>query len=202
MTEQENFLARWTRLKRESIGDTHSTPAEIPRTEPEESLPRAPVGAEPATGTPASLPAIESITGESDIRLFLESGVPTELVRAALRAAWATDPAIRDFVGIAESQWDFNDPSAMPGFAPIATVHDPHSVVTASLSPLDSALAPVERKTDVVNPQRDGQVDKVWLSSAMENRNPVREEVTAQATHPRKDHADSLPRRHGSALPK
>jgi TorA maturation chaperone TorD len=30
-----------------------------------------------------------------------------------------TDPAIRDFIGIAESQWDFNDPTAMPGFGPL-----------------------------------------------------------------------------------
>jgi TorA maturation chaperone TorD len=30
-----------------------------------------------------------------------------------------TDPAIRDFIGIAENQWDFNDPTAMPGFGPL-----------------------------------------------------------------------------------
>ena len=42
--------------------------------------------------------------------------MPAELTRAALRRAWVSDPAIRDFIGIAENQWDFNDPEAIPGF--------------------------------------------------------------------------------------
>ena len=67
----------------------------------------------------ASLPSIETITGDTDIRGFLQSRVPAELTRAALRQAWASDPAIRDFIGIAENQWDFNDPAAMPGFGPL-----------------------------------------------------------------------------------
>ena len=63
------------------------------------------------------LPAIETIKVDTDIEAFLQSGVPAELTRAALRQAWASDPAIRDFIGIAENQWDFNDPNAMPGFS-------------------------------------------------------------------------------------
>jgi len=65
------------------------------------------------------LPPLQSITAGTDIRSFLDSNVPPELTKAALRRAWATDPAIRDFIGIAENQWDFNDPTAMPGFGPI-----------------------------------------------------------------------------------
>src|SRR6266567_3492109 len=65
---------------------------------------------------PASLPSIETITINTDIRGFLQSRVPPELTRSALRRAWASDPAIRDFIGIAENQWDFNDPSSIPGF--------------------------------------------------------------------------------------
>src|ERR1700723_2505215 len=66
-----------------------------------------------------TLPAIDSITATTDIRAFLKPGVPDGLKHAALRQAWATDPAIRDFVGIAENQWDFNDRTAMPGFGPM-----------------------------------------------------------------------------------
>ena len=66
-----------------------------------------------------NLPPLQSITADTDIRSFLESNVPLGLAKAALRRAWVTDPAIRDFIGIAESQWDFNDPSAMPGFGPL-----------------------------------------------------------------------------------
>jgi hypothetical protein len=68
---------------------------------------------------PASLPSIETITVNTDIRGFLQKRVPVELTRAALRRAWASDPAIRDFIGIAENQWDFNDPDALPGFGPL-----------------------------------------------------------------------------------
>ena len=68
---------------------------------------------------PASLPSIETITVNTDIRGFLQSRVPAELTRAALRQAWASDPAIRDFIGIAENQWDFNDPDSIPGFGPL-----------------------------------------------------------------------------------
>lgn len=202
MSEQEEFLARWMRLKQQRGGEPKPKAAETQPTEAGKSLPPVPLGAESASVAPESLPAIESITGESDVRLFLQSGVPTELVRGALRAAWTTDPAIRDFVGIAESQWDFNDPSAMPGFGPLAATQSAQSVVKPSVSPLDCAPDVVERGTDVVNPQRDGQVDKVWLSSGTENRIPESVEVTRQAAYPREDDADSRPRRHGSALPK
>ena len=72
-----------------------------------------------ATFDLASLPPLQSIAAGTDIRSFLGSSVPVELTKTALRRAWATDPAIRDFIGIAESQWDFNDPTAMPGFGPL-----------------------------------------------------------------------------------
>jgi hypothetical protein len=52
----------------------------------------------------ASLPSIDAIVADTDVRRFLQSGVPAELTRAALRRAWTSDPAIRDFVGIAENQ--------------------------------------------------------------------------------------------------
>ena len=68
---------------------------------------------------PASLPAIESVGAESNIRAFLETGVPDDLARAALRRVWSLDPAIRDFVGLSENSWDFNAPGAMAGFGPI-----------------------------------------------------------------------------------
>ena len=102
MSDSETFLSRWLRLKRES----------------EASLPPADAPA-PVAFDPASLPPIESIVADSDIRQFLHEGVPPELTRAALRSAWSADPAIRDFVGIAENQWNFNDHNCIPGFGPL-----------------------------------------------------------------------------------
>ncbi len=114
MSERESFLSRWSRLKRESgtegIDDDEKPVDIVPSTE---------AGLAPAFD-PATLPPIESIVADSDVRPFLAAGVPPELTRAALRSAWAADPAIRDFIGIAESQWDFNQPDAIPGFGPLA----------------------------------------------------------------------------------
>jgi hypothetical protein len=112
----EEFLARWSRRKREAkIAVDAPLPAETP-------TPAPPGTAETPADTEvdlSSLPPIESITGTTDVTAFLRKGIPPELSRAALRRAWASDPAIRDFVGLAENAWDFNDPNAMPGFGPL-----------------------------------------------------------------------------------
>jgi len=73
---------------------------------------------------PASLPPVESISGSTDIRSFLLPGVPAALTQAALRRAWTTDPAIRDFIGIADSQLDFTDPTGIPGFGPLTAADE------------------------------------------------------------------------------
>ena len=102
MSDSETFLARWLRLKGQSEG------------------PLPPAGTPSLTAfDPASLPSLDSIVGDTDIQPFLHGAVPTELTRAALRKAWAADPAIRDFIGIAENQWDFNDQACIPGFGPL-----------------------------------------------------------------------------------
>ena len=108
----EEFLARWSRRKRESqaepakpVGAQPMPPSQIKDDESEVDL--------------SSLPSIDEINAVTDITAFLSKGIPQELSRAALRRAWAADPAIRDFVGLAENAWDFNDPTAMPGFGPL-----------------------------------------------------------------------------------
>jgi len=102
MSDSETFLSRWLRLKRES--EAALPPADAPAS---------------AAFDPASLPPIESIVADTDIQQFLHEAVPAELTRAALRSAWSADPAIRDFVGIAENQWNFNEHDGILGFGPI-----------------------------------------------------------------------------------
>lgn len=65
----------------------------------------------------SSLPAIKSIDAHSNVAVFLKPGVPEDLTRAALRKCWVSDPAIRDFVGISENQWDFNNEETIAGSA-------------------------------------------------------------------------------------
>jgi uncharacterized protein DUF3306 len=131
MSDPENFIARWSRRKlaAERVDD-ESSPDENTSNEKmsEERSPAAtsttapPRNDAPSSEPPfdlAKLPPLESITAESDIRAFLAPGVPVELTRAALRRAWSTDPKIRDFVGLADYDWDFNTPGAIAGFGPL-----------------------------------------------------------------------------------
>ncbi len=120
MSDDKTFLARWSRRKR----DAAPTTPEQPKQENAGGGPAAaPAPVAPGHSTLpfdlASLPPIGSIGAGSDIRAFLEAGVPADLTRAALRRAWSSDPQIRDFVGLSENSWDFNAPGAMPGFGPI-----------------------------------------------------------------------------------
>jgi Nitrate reductase delta subunit/Protein of unknown function (DUF3306) len=99
MTECEGFLGRWSRLKREAA-------REVPA-EPGADLPK--VAGEPLVDLEA-LPPLESLGVASDYTPFLAKGVPEALRCAALRKAWASDPAIADFGGFAEYDWDCNAP--------------------------------------------------------------------------------------------
>jgi hypothetical protein len=134
----EDFLSRWSRRKQaaaQAAAPASSPPDAESAATPEPAAPGAPES--PGTSDtsqnapdvsqdsgapafdPASLPAIESITAETDIRAFFAAGVPVELTRAALRRAWTSDPKIRDFVGLADYDWDFNAPGSMAGFGPL-----------------------------------------------------------------------------------
>ena len=112
----EEFLKRWSRRKQEA--KTAEASAEVAA----EAAPPAEATATPPATLPeheldlSKLPPIDSITAATDITEFLRQGIPAELRHAALRRAWAADPAIRDFIGLAENAWDFTDPDAMPGF--------------------------------------------------------------------------------------
>jgi hypothetical protein len=135
MNDPDNFLMRWSRRKRK-VADAGAAP---PRDEREQgaadALPTEPAAnalplpppqaAETKTETTepvfdlSKLPSIESITAETDIRAFLAPGVPAELRLAALRRAWVADPKVRDFVGLADYDFDFQTPGAIPGFGPL-----------------------------------------------------------------------------------
>lgn len=109
---EEDFLARWSRRKRESRAEP-ANPAAA------QSAPPPEVKDDANELDLSSLPSIDEIDAATDITTFLRKGIPQDLSRAALRRAWAADPVIRDFVGLAENAWDFNDPTAMPGFGPL-----------------------------------------------------------------------------------
>lgn len=150
MSDDRNFVARWSRLKREA--DNDKDPPGRPVVSPEKG--DKPVAARSTTskelGQPAtpdeafdvsSLPAIDSITANTDIRDFLRAGVPADLTKAALRRAWSEDAAIRDFIGISENQWDFTDPTSIPGFGPLQATDNIQDLVAQAMGKLEDRLA-------------------------------------------------------------
>lgn len=165
MTDRENssrsFLERWSRRKieaerqapddaREDVAarapdDTNdkapASAVEAPAQPPRSDKAPSPSGEKPAFDI-ASLPSLDSITAATDVRAFLAPGVPMELTRAALRRAWIADPAIRDFKGLAENDWDFTDPKAMPGFTDLPADYDLKKVIAQIFGEEDKAADP------------------------------------------------------------
>jgi hypothetical protein len=169
MSDPGSFLSRWSRRKREAAeeSDQTKTPAESePAVENARAAEAAPSnGPAPPSDAPeapapvfdpASLPAIESITADTDIRAFLAPGVPPKLTRAALRRAWAADPKIRDFVGLADYDWDFNTPGSMAGFGPLEMTEELREVVGRIIEP-PPAVDRLERLDSASAEQRPGQ---------------------------------------------
>jgi hypothetical protein len=111
----ENPLARWSRRKRDARAGqpSESVPGDAPVAA--KSNASAPEDDQPPFD-PASLPPIEAIDDKTDLRGFLARGVPAEVMRAALRRGWSSDPVIRDFIGLSENSWDFNAPDGISGF--------------------------------------------------------------------------------------
>ena len=138
MSDPEGFITRWSRRKREAEQAPSDKPATADAADvaapPPEDAPAAEANQPDAPAVDLdALPSIESITAGTDIRAFLAPGIPAHLTRAALRRAWETDPAIRDFVGLAENAWDFNAPGGVPGFGPTLPVQEAQRLVAEML---------------------------------------------------------------------
>ena len=133
MTEPASFLKRWSKRKlaqreqsapernaSEQPAADERVPARVPTDAGEAAASKDAATSKNESFDLASLPPLESIGAKTDVTAFLRPEVPPELTRAALRRAWRSDPAIRDFVGPVENGWDFNDPTAMAGFGAIS----------------------------------------------------------------------------------
>jgi hypothetical protein len=236
MSESETFVARWSRLKREA-GKAAEAPqppsrpeAEVAPAIPGQTAERDAPKAEGTAEEPfdlASLPSIESIVEGTDIRAFLQSGVPAELTKAALRRAWSADPAIRDFIGLAENQWDFTDPTAIPGFGPLLASDNVGELAAQAMGKArdtaarlaegpgapDEAVGSVHRNTEPAEPPSSSSAIPQDLGRPEENPLPAAPAEQAGGQQNRVDVAarDESPpeirgrvpnrRGHGSALP-
>lgn len=227
-----SFLRRWSQRKRAAETQVREERRPSPETGGSETS-ASPVSVEPGMAAspafdPTHLPPIESITAASDVRAFLAPGVPVELSRAALRRAWMTDPAIRDFIGLAENQWDFTKPDAVPGFGPLELTPQVRRIIrefvtgaaneTAPGSDLDSRrVAPAPQKSHeeaslAADQTADTGADRIVVpadegKSRAELVPPVVVRCNDDAAMQRDSEEASgdrplTQRRHGSALPK
>jgi hypothetical protein len=211
MTERESFLERWSRKKTEAqrdaaeaspdtpaVRDAPPTPNDAADVSSKESAPRPETAlSSPAAPKPefdlASLPSLDSITAATDIRGFLAPGVPPELTHAALRRVWMADPAIRDFVGLQENDWDFTNPAAVPGFSEMPAGYDVKKVIAEifgeakpSVEPLDVPESPQPRPArpqDVAAPESTTPTTSVLPTNEPESVTPsVRLSTPAEET--------------------
>jgi hypothetical protein len=106
----------------------------------------------PSAFGPATLPPLDSIDAQTDITVFLHSRVPAPIRVAALRRAWTTDPAIRDFRGLGENAWDFDDPNSIPGFGDLGPEIDVDQMVARILGvPVRLAALMLRRSDEPAN---------------------------------------------------
>jgi hypothetical protein len=216
----ENFATRWSRLK---SSRTEEAPAP---TNDGAGLPDG-AGAHYESGNldhdqlpervfdVTSLPSIDSITVETDIQAFLQAGVPEDLKRGALRRAWTTNPAIRDFIGIAENQWDFNDPNAIPGFGPLRDTDNIPMLVAQAMGQFGNVCASIDKVTassaasdareeTCASPSAKEDVE-ILSATAVIEQPPIRQErdISFSERGQVKSYEEAPQRRsHGGALPR
>jgi hypothetical protein len=198
MSEADNFLSRWARRKSEAEkpSPVESGVAPQPNIKAEESP-------DPENLDLESLPAVDSITETTDISGFLRSGVPPELTRSALRRAWASDPAIRDFIGIAENQWDFNDPSSIPGFGLLSATDNVPALLAQAIGQVEKIADAIPDLVVASRDQLPEQPPDEIAPSATPDVGAASEAVAVQSSvKPANEEARPGHRRHGSALPR
>ncbi|WP_271899258.1 DUF3306 domain-containing protein [Candidatus Phyllobacterium onerii] len=216
MADQESFVARWSRLKISQEKDASQRDLDLSVEVPDMASPSQPPTLDTIPDVhpiepvfdPETLPSVESIIPGTDIRAFLQLGVPEELKIKALRRAWSTDPAIRDFIGIAENQWDFTAPNGIPGFGPLRETDNVAVLVAQAVGQFKNAndtLDKLARAGDLTGEPRNqtqleqrkqnpiDQASQLVAETSAANPEPV-EIVEETLGKQRKSHGSALPR--------
>jgi Protein of unknown function (DUF3306) len=199
VNEDENFLSRWSRRKQE-IARQEAKLEQKPTPEPEADTTPAPNATSDGPAVDLSkLPPLDEITGETDISGFLQQGVPTDLARAALRRAWASDPAIRDFVGLQENDWVFNKPGPEQGFGPLGPDTDVGKLLAQVFgeAPKDAAVEDQGQMADSKHVEMPADAAATPNEGTIQPADPPNDALHKEA-------AKTSPSRHshGGALPR
>ena len=130
--ESEAFLTRWSKRKAQArVAPTfEEAQAEGPQPDAASGTGLDAVGTVSATESEPDevaledLPPIDSIDASTDLTPWLKQKLPESWKRAALSRVWTADPAISQFVGLADYAWDWNVPDGVPGFGPLRATDD------------------------------------------------------------------------------
>ena len=128
--EDEGFLSRWSRRKRE-LAEPELAPVQIA---PEAGLPAeaAAQPAEPESAEPEMVepPSLDLIDKDFNVAHWLKQNVPDTWKLAAMRRAWESDPAIAGFENPARDYaLDWNTPGGAPGYGPLTESDDVAAMV-------------------------------------------------------------------------
>jgi hypothetical protein len=197
MSDPKDFLSRWSQRKLNPEAEKPA-PGERPDPSPENKSAAA-RDAEPEFDI-STLPSLESITAQSDIRVFLQAGVPSALRHAALRRVWSADPMIRDFVGLSENAWDFNAPDTVPGFGSLSADEIQKAAERFFGSLADEKAAETPPSASKIEPKAVPPEDQEMRVAAATTED---DEVAAaqQEDSGAPESASAAKRRHGGALP-
>jgi hypothetical protein len=201
------FLSRWAKRKQEAKVapqpelELETAPAQPPAVQPEPDAVELP------------LPSLDDIVPGSDVSAFFAKHVPESLRTAALRKLWVTDPQIRDFIEMADYQWDFNNPDSIPGWSSKLTGVDVKAMAARILNfgepPEERAEPDVEAHSTAPaepppalgeNPEFSTKPDASPISAPVEEDAPAAHAAVQNNPSSSSVYA-SVRKRHGGALP-
>lgn len=160
--DEKGFLARWSQRKSEAGKAEPKTVASDETSQPAERAPQVTAGETEPALDPACLPKLEEITARTDMTVFFRKGVPESMRNAALRKAWALDPAIRDYINPAlDYAYDWNAPGGAPGSGELAPDTDIARMVSQVMGEgaPQRARATMETATPAKTDARDQPAD-------------------------------------------
>jgi hypothetical protein len=220
VSEDPGFLSRWSRRKAEARKEAETAVRPQTQAVEEEAAgsfaesshdnPAALSGGEQAAPVDLSkLPAIETIDAATDIKAFLAKGVPDSLRTAALRQVWASDPAIRDYVGPYDYAWDFNQP-ATHGFGAlppdidvtriVRTIMEGHGPSEEDVAGTSDAVA---LQSEIEDLKRPPEAESLEASDEVSIGHTEASSIDEPRQAENRSHAPSPPRRrHGGATPR
>ncbi len=225
MSDQEKFLARWSRRKLKPANEKvpvepPQDAAAVPPASEDAAKPAVAAPARQGEATPApefdlsKLPSLDSIGADSDIRAFLQAGVPSALKHAALRRAWSADPAIRDYIGPNENFWEGAGPDGVPGFGDLdpsvdvkklvaEIFRDAEPIAESRADVTSSAVASEQPRAKTDIPATESVAHELQQSAPQKTASLLQrdENIAPQQDELPDKEAATNARRHGGAMP-